>query len=222
MTSAQGLWSRVPPGSLPKVQFLKELWPGSRPLFIDIPSLERLAPGEPWVGYRQFCQTCLYPLFLQSYKNLEFQPWLRGRIDGIEPDQCNRLMSPRDLVRPGVFGHDFLHSKLQAMDSDHLAIERLYQSLKAEGNSTILPLVCNLADASPSLGWRGTERKALVDRGRPDLDKQSETASSDGRLAPLCPEQFCRDAADSESVVRQESLFGRPRYHKDRLSCWFR
>ncbi len=56
-----------------------------------------------------------------------------------------------------------------AMDSDHLAVERLYQQLKTEKNRTILPLVMNLADSSPNLGWRGLERKSLEGRGKPDL-----------------------------------------------------
>ena len=37
-------------------------WIGSRPIFIDIPSFTRLTPGDPWVGYRQFCQLFLFPL----------------------------------------------------------------------------------------------------------------------------------------------------------------
>jgi SAM-dependent methyltransferase len=246
-------------------------WLGSRPVFIDIPSFERLLEGEPWAGYQQFCQTMLFPLFLQAYKNTSYHPWLRGCLEGIEPGQCKNLMSWRDLFRSGVLSHVFLHAKLQtnyagtarnvkadlrsagfgkgliqanvrgllktvrglnwkqsssvwadyatnntytdadqqlkeqfvrsvvsarrrglawdigcntgnysriaaensdyvvAMDSDHLAVERLYQSLKAEKHEAILPLVCNLADASPNLGWRGLERKALAERGRPDL-----------------------------------------------------
>lgn len=55
------------------------------------------------------------------------------------------------------------------MDVDHLAIDRLYLSLKEEGERKILPLVCNLADPSPGLGWRGQERPDLCQRGRPDL-----------------------------------------------------
>ena len=89
-------------------------WMGSNPVFIDIPSFERWEPGEPWIGYRQFCQLHLYPLLLQAYKDVSFQPWLRGQIDGIDPEQFNRLMSLRDLVRPGVFSHVFLQSKMQA------------------------------------------------------------------------------------------------------------
>src|SRR5262249_47141965 len=56
-----------------------------------------------------------------------------------------------------------------AMDSDHLAIERFYRALKVEGRSSILPLLGNVADSSPNLGWKGTERKGLIERGKPDL-----------------------------------------------------
>ena len=56
-----------------------------------------------------------------------------------------------------------------AMDSDHLSVDLLYRSLSAEAVRNILPLVVNIADPSPRLGWRLLERKALSDRGTPDL-----------------------------------------------------
>ncbi len=59
--------------------------------------------------------------------------------------------------------------RVVAFDFDHATVEALYRSLKQEGNTKILPLVSNLADPSPALGWRGLERKPLVDRGAPDL-----------------------------------------------------
>ena len=246
-------------------------WSGSQPVFIDIPSFERLRPGEPWVGYRQFCQLFLYPLFLQAYKDIPFQPWLRGSLEGIEPAQCARLMSLRDMFRPGVLSHAILQAKAQAsyarternlkkdirqagfhktliqanvsrlrklvaqltwkqsqstwsgytealpyteseqhqkadfvrrithsrrwnivwdlgcntgtfsriaaenadyvlaMDIDTLVIERFYRELTRDRSPNILPLIGNVADPAPNLGWRGLERKALVERGRPDL-----------------------------------------------------
>ena len=58
-------------------------WRGAQPVFIDIPSFEVLAKGQPWVGYRQFCELFLYPLMLQAYKGVDFRPWLRGSLDGI-------------------------------------------------------------------------------------------------------------------------------------------
>jgi hypothetical protein len=56
-----------------------------------------------------------------------------------------------------------------AVDLDHATVEALYRSLRAEGERRILPLVANLADPSPGLGWRGRERHPLTDRGRPEL-----------------------------------------------------
>jgi hypothetical protein len=247
-------------------------WRGVRPVFIDIPSFEPLAKGEPWVGYRQFCELFLYPLMLQAYKGVDFRPWLRGRIDGIPAEEMRGLMSGRDLLRPGVLLHVAAQAALQkrysggkenvrgalaeagfgkaliernveklarlvsklepantktvwadydrthsydeaelgkkiafvrraaetrrwrlawdlgcntgtfsrvvaghsdhvvAMDGDWMAIERLYRREKADGTAeNILPLVVNLADASPNQGWRGVERKGLAERGRPEL-----------------------------------------------------
>jgi SAM-dependent methyltransferase len=56
-----------------------------------------------------------------------------------------------------------------ACDSDHASVEALYRSLRADGIESILPLVVNLADPSPGLGWRGRERSPLAERGAPDL-----------------------------------------------------
>ncbi len=85
-----------------------------RPVFIDIPSLEDYQAGSAWVGYRQFCQMFLYPLMFQAYKNLPFQPLLKGSIDGIKPEQADAIFSFRDRFRAGVFSHAYLQSKLQA------------------------------------------------------------------------------------------------------------
>lgn len=245
---------------------------GSQPVFIDLGSFEPLRPGEPWVGYRQFCMLYLYPLLFQAYKNIPFQPWLRGSIDGIPPSTAAAVFSLRDRFRRGVFMHAAMHARLErksqareggdvkqeirkanfkpemikanvrslrklvanlrwragdtawtgyrqdntytdedasrkrefvataaaelrpalawdmgcndgayarlisehatnvvAFDFDHETVEALYRSLREEGNTKILPLVGNIADPSPGLGWRGLERRPLEDRGRPDL-----------------------------------------------------
>lgn len=244
---------------------------GANPVFIDIPSFERYEAGTPWVGFRQFCQHFLYPLMLQSFKNISFRSWLRGNVEGITPYECNQLMSLRDLFRPGVFTLVYLQSKLVdsmgnaktsivkeakdsefgkeiilvnirkfrkilnklewcldksewseykdthsydeacfdrkctfvkqvaalrrrkiawdigcntghfsrllaentdyvvAMDIDELSIQRFYKTLKQENNTTILPLVFDLTNPSPRLGWRCEERLSLADRRPPDL-----------------------------------------------------
>lgn len=88
-------------------------WSGVHPVFIDVPSFEPLRKGQPWVGYRQFCELFLYPLMLQAYKGTDFKPLLRGRIDGITADEMRGLMSARDLVRSGVLLHVMAQSALQ-------------------------------------------------------------------------------------------------------------
>ena len=208
---------------------------------------------------------------LTAYKGLPHQPWLRGSIDGIAPEECSQLLTGFNRFRGGVFTHAYLQSKLLAaasqpssslrqelkaaglgkgiiirnvdrmrklisrlqwkksssewssyvdqhsyseddeeskrefvkravvgrswemvwdlgcntgaysriaaenasyvvaMDGDSLAIERLYRDLRSEGRRNILPLVINLADPSPDLGWNGSERRALTSRTDVDL-----------------------------------------------------
>lgn len=244
---------------------------GSRPTFIDVGSFERLQPGQPWVGYQQFCELFLNPLLLQARTNVSFQPWLRGSVGGISPRDLAPLLGRRNRWRRGAFTHVALHARAQrrhaandrdvpgemrragfgpaiidaqmknltkaverlrwrqsdstwsgysershysdtdlelkeqfvaevcgrvprklvvdlgandgrfsriaassservvAVDSDDLVIDRLYRTLRAEQNETILPLTMDLIDSSPSLGWRGRERPAFFDRTRPDV-----------------------------------------------------
>ncbi len=244
---------------------------GARPVFVDVGSFEPLREGEPWAGYRQFCMLFLYPLMLQAWKDVPFQPRLRGAIDGISPAEARNLLSARDLFRRGVLTDVVLHNRLErryasstrdvkgelksagfrkelivanvgrlerlvsrlraprsdstwsdygltttytdedaerkrrfvadavrsesprlvwdvganegqhsrdaaetaeyvvAMDADAVVVDRLYGELTEEHSEKILPLVVNVVDPSPGLGWRGLERQPLHERGRPDL-----------------------------------------------------
>ena len=55
------------------------------------------------------------------------------------------------------------------MDADPLVVDRLYNSLKAEGNGKILPLYVDMSDSGGGIGWRGKERPGVFDRGTPDI-----------------------------------------------------
>lgn len=90
------------------VQFI-----GAAPVFIDVASIVRLNPGEAWAGYRQFCQLMLYPLMLKAYRGLDFQPLLRGSLEGISPAAMLRHISWRDRLRRGVLSHVWLHARLE-------------------------------------------------------------------------------------------------------------
>jgi len=56
-----------------------------------------------------------------------------------------------------------------ALDADTLVLDELYRALRSGGEGNILPLVQDVADPSPGIGWRGRERPPLVDRSSPDL-----------------------------------------------------
>jgi SAM-dependent methyltransferase len=243
---------------------------GARPVFIDVGAFERLREEELWTGYRQFCMLYLYPLLLQALHAVDFQPWLRGSIDGITPKEMRGLLSFRDRFRRGLTTSVFLHARLDrrdaahgelkrelgrpglgkqlilanvrkmrklvarlewtppksvwltygdrntytdedarqkdefvrevvasrpsrlvwdlgcnngrhsriaaesarhvvAIDGDEGIVDLLYRDLRSAVDKGVLALTMNIADPSPALGWRGRERKSLLERGRPDL-----------------------------------------------------
>lgn len=55
-----------------------------------------------------------------------------------------------------------------SIDSDPVAVERNYQLCKAR-KSTTLPLLADLTNPSPGIGWLNAERPALLSRGKPVL-----------------------------------------------------
>ena len=247
---------------------------GARPVFIDVGSFERLVPGEPWPGYRQFCELFLNPLLLQAEADVAFQPWLRGSVHGISPTAMAHVLGTRGRMRRDLFTHVRLHARAEAryanadaerdvkgeleragfgpklidaqmgnlrkaverlewkaaastwstysqrghytdadleakeafvaaataalpqpmvldlgandgrfsrvavdagaslaiaVDGDHLVVDHLFRQLRSEGEKRILPLVMDLSDPSPGIGWRSGERRSFVDRVRPDL-----------------------------------------------------
>jgi SAM-dependent methyltransferase len=56
-----------------------------------------------------------------------------------------------------------------AMDADPVVVGRLYEDLKRDGVTNVVPLVVDVTDPSPGLGWRLSERRPFTDRGAPDL-----------------------------------------------------
>lgn len=86
---------------------------GSRPVFIDVGSFVSHATGEPWAGYRQFCELMLFPLLLQAYRKIDVQPVLRVKLDGISAAEFLRPLAWRDMLRRGVFTHGWLQSMLE-------------------------------------------------------------------------------------------------------------
>jgi ribosomal protein L11 methylase PrmA len=196
---------------------------GARPVFVDVGSFEPLREGEPWAGYRQFCMLFLYPLLLEAWKGVPFQPWLRGSIDGIMPQELRSLLSARDRFRRGALTHVVLHARLERSyeerDTD------LKRELKAAGfrKELILAnvkklekLVAGLTRRGGDSAWSGygptttysdedAERKArfvaeAVAAERPRV--VWDLGSNDGRHARIAAETAEQVVAvDADEVV---------------------
>ncbi len=56
-----------------------------------------------------------------------------------------------------------------AFDQDASSVEHHWRSLSAEARASVLPLVMDLTNPSPALGWALEERRSLIQRGPADL-----------------------------------------------------
>jgi 2-polyprenyl-3-methyl-5-hydroxy-6-metoxy-1,4-benzoquinol methylase len=68
------------------------LFRGSRPVFVDVLSVERREPGDAtWLPYAQFVRTFLLPLAAAEKLGLPLDQSLLGRRDGLEPEDVYRM-----------------------------------------------------------------------------------------------------------------------------------
>jgi hypothetical protein len=187
---------------------------GARPVFIDIGSFVALAPNEPWVAYRQFCELMLFPLLLQAYRHVDFQPVLRGELEGVSAQQFLRWLSWRDLLRPGVFSHGWLQATLERHTRS--VSTSTVRDLQSSGFRTemIRRNVCKLTRLIERLDWKteGTQwmnyRTALPHVVQDDAAKSAFVRRvCDCRRWPLvwdlgCNDgQFSRIAAETADTV---------------------
>ena len=56
-----------------------------------------------------------------------------------------------------------------AFDQDASSVEHHWRTLSAEARASVLPLVMDLSNPSPALGWALEERRSLVERGPADI-----------------------------------------------------
>lgn len=85
----------------------------SKPIFIDILSLSNYEEGSYWLAHKQFCENFLNPLILSSKKNISFNNWFRGNLEGITTSDLNNVLSFKDKLNPTIFIHVSLMDKLQ-------------------------------------------------------------------------------------------------------------
>jgi hypothetical protein len=89
------------------VQFLN-----GRPVFIDTLSFEKYDLSLPWIAYRQFCESFLFPLLLSHYHKISIQPFLNSYPNGMPVNIAAKLLPWKSRLNPGVSLHVFLQNKL--------------------------------------------------------------------------------------------------------------
>lgn len=243
-----------------------------KPIWIDIPSIEKWDRRPSWFAYNQFCRFYLYPLLLNRYLKMDLKKILLPELEGISfEDTISALpfrakANPKlflDIVLPSIlnkvvkeqtsykiisaqkenphakdiqqntlkrlgkiikglvqssksFWSDYediktyndssarqknefvceclkeaesktildvgcntgLYSKIAAetlpqakivaTDFDVESIDRLYRENSEKLGKNIFPLVVDITNPSPALGWRGEERQSFLQRAKFD------------------------------------------------------
>ena len=85
----------------------------TRPVFIDHLSLRPYRDGEYWIGHRQFCQQFLNPLLMWSLLGVQPNPWFRGSLEGIAPEDLAPLLPWRSRFSFTVLTHVVAQAALQ-------------------------------------------------------------------------------------------------------------
>ena len=82
---------------------LNVLFEGTRPVFVDVLSVERARPGESiWLAYGQFVRTFLLPMLAYAKLGWPLEATLMRR-DGYEPEEIFQALSwPARLTRPAL------------------------------------------------------------------------------------------------------------------------
>lgn len=62
-----------------------------------------------------------------------------------------------------------LGRRVVAWDVDPAATERHYRQIRTDGSASVLPLLQDLTNPSPGLGWHGRERRSFLDRSDADV-----------------------------------------------------
>jgi hypothetical protein len=139
---------------------------GSKSLLGLVDSLESAIAGLTWQprggGWSDYYEDNLY-----SESEFQHKERLVGGFLGRTPSRtawdlgANTGHFSRIAARKGT--------ATVAFDADPGCVEANYLDVKKRGETKLLPLVLDLTNPSPALGWMNAERASLFERGEPDL-----------------------------------------------------
>ncbi len=132
--------------------------------FID--SLERLTRKFVW----KTAQTEWRDYYDQTnYSDAAFEEKkqvVRSFIDRFKPESIWDLGANTGEFSRVVKGNA---ARIVSFDVDSAAVEMNYLRVKKEGETHILPLIQDLTNPSPGIGWMHQERESLMQRGSADM-----------------------------------------------------
>lgn len=111
--------------SLSKNMMLKDATPANiqflngKPVWIDTLSFEPYNEAKPWVAYRQFCETLLYPLLLAHYCGLDMREIFGAWPEGIPATVLSGLLPGRTRLNMGVALHVHLPASAYAKQKNN-------------------------------------------------------------------------------------------------------
>ena len=87
-------------------------WHKGRLIFIDSLSFEKYNPEEPWIAYRQFCESFLAPLLLMHYSKNSLQQIMLAYPEGIPLAIAASLLPGRSRFSLHTYLHIHLHVRV--------------------------------------------------------------------------------------------------------------
>jgi SAM-dependent methyltransferase len=85
------------------IQFMR-----ARPVLIDTLSFERYDESQPWIAYRQFCETFYFPLLIEQYTGLEVHKIFAAYPEGIDASATATLLPRKARFNIGNWLHVYL------------------------------------------------------------------------------------------------------------------
>ncbi|MEC9292748.1 MAG: hypothetical protein VYC65_00510 [Chloroflexota bacterium] len=123
------------------------LFEGVRPIFIDFGSFDVLTPGQPWAGYKQFCEHFLAPLALAaSFRN---SPNIYNSVtmDGYPLGIASSMMPIRSWMNWGLLWHLHLHSRAISKGTSNRARDPGTKHLSSRSLNGLLASLRNAVNA---------------------------------------------------------------------------
>jgi len=185
---------------------------GCKTIFIDILSIKKYEDGEYWKAHKQFCENFLNPLVLKSKKNIDFNNWFRGNLEGITTKDLNSLLTLKDKFSYNIFTQVVLLNYLERKALKNKTIDLKQVNQKKFPKSSFLGMLNNLKKFISSLElkkektiWDDYSQKNTYKEEEENLKKKivkefsskykfqilADLGCNDGVYSKICLENGC-------------------------------